>query len=54
MTSIYWPIIFDRVKLGRAVNFMKYLANVIFLISPPKTLVWNKITFRLLNLLNLA
>ena len=41
-------------KLGRAVTFMKYLASVVSLIFLPKTLLWNKITFRLSNLLNLA
>ena len=42
------------IKLGRAVTFMKYLASVVSLIFLPKTLIWNKITFRLSNLLNLA
>ena len=36
----------NRVKLGRAVTFMKYLASVISLIVLPKILIWNKITFR--------
>ena len=36
---------FNRVTLGRAVTFMKYLASVVSLISLPKTLIWNKITF---------
>ena len=44
----------DRVKLGRAVTFMKYLASVVSLIFLLKTLICNKITFRLSNLLNLA
>ena len=44
----------NGVKLGRGVTFMKYLANVVSLIFLPKTLIWNKITFRLSNLLNLA
>ena len=44
----------DRVKLGRAVTFMKYLASVVFLIFLLKTLICNKITLRLSNLLNLA
>ena len=33
--------------LNRAVTFMKYLADVV-------SLIWNKITFRLSNLLNRA
>ena len=44
----------NRVKLGHAVNFMKYLARVVSLIFLPKTLFLNKITFRLSNLLNFA
>ena len=40
---------FNRVTLGRAVTFMKYLASVVSLISLPKTLIWNKITFPALN-----
>ena len=43
----------NRVKLGRAVTFMKYLASTVFLIFPAKTLIWNKITFPVSNLLNL-
>ena len=42
----------NRVKLGRAVTFMKYLASVVSLIFFPKTLIWNKITFPVSNLLN--
>ena len=42
------------VKLGRAVTFVKYLASVVSLIFLPKALIWNKITFRLSNSLNLA
>ena len=42
------------VKLGRAVTFMKYLASVVSLIFPAKTLIWNKITFPVSNLLNFA
>ena len=41
-------------KLGHTVTFMKYLASVVALIFLPKTLIWNKILFRLSNLLNLA
>ena len=44
----------NRVKLGRAVTFMKYLASVVLLIFLPKTLFWNKITFSASNLLNFA
>ena len=44
----------NRVKLGRAVTFMKYLASVVSLIFLAKTLIWNKITFPASNLLNLA
>ena len=44
----------DRVKLGRAVTFIKYLASIVSLIFLPKTLIWNKITLRPSNLLNLA
>ena len=43
----------NRVKLGRAVNFMKYLGSVVSLIFLPETLILNKIALRLLNLLNL-
>ena len=42
----------NRVKLGRAVTFMKYLASVVSLIFLPKILDWNKITFMASNLLN--
>ena len=44
----------NRVKLGRADTFMKYLASVVPLIFLPKTLIWNKIRYWLSNLLNLA
>ena len=44
----------NRLKLGRAVNFMKYLAIVVSLIFLAKTLIWNKISFPTLNLMNLA
>ena len=36
---------FNRLKLGRAVTFMKHLPNVVSLIFLPNTLIWNKITF---------
>ena len=32
----------NRVKLGRAVTFMKYLARVVSLIFLSKTSIWNK------------
>ena len=41
----------NRVKLGRAVTFMKYFASVVSLIFLPKNLIWNKTTFPALNLL---
>ena len=45
----------NRVKLGRAVTFMKYLASVVSLIFLAKTLIWNKITLPAAsNSLNLA
>ena len=43
-----------RIKLRPAVTFMKYLASVTSLLFIPKILIWNKITFRLTNSLNLA
>ena len=44
----------NRVKLGHAVTFMKYLASVVSLIFLVKTLIWNKINFPTSNLLNLS
>ena len=44
----------NRVKLGGAVTFMKYLASAVSLIFLAKTLMWNKITFPTSNSLNLA
>ena len=44
----------NRVKLVHAVAFMNYLASVFSLIYLPKSLIWNKITFRLSSSLNLA
>ena len=35
----------NRVKLGRAVTFMKYFASVISLTFLRKSLIWNKIMF---------
>ena len=54
MNSIYPLIALNRVKLGRAITFMKYLASVVSLTFLAKTLIWNKITFLASNLLNLA
>ena len=45
---------FNCVKLGRAVSFTKYLANVVSLIFPLKTLILDKITLPVSNLLNFA
>ena len=42
----------NRVKPGRGVTFMKYLASVFSLTFLPKTLIWNKITISTLNSLN--
>ena len=44
----------NRVKLGRAVTFMKYLVSVVSLIFLVKTLIWNKFTYPASNSLNLA
>ena len=44
----------NRVQLGHAVTFMKYLASVVSLIFLAKTFIWSKITFPALNSLNLA
>ena len=44
----------NRLKLGRTVTFMKYLASVVSFIFLPKTLTWNKITFPTSTLLNFA
>ena len=44
----------NRVKLGCAVTFMKYLASVVSLTFLTKTLIWNKIAFQALNFLNFA
>ena len=52
MSSIVRLMTLNRV--GHAVTFMKYLPSVVSLIFLTKSLIWNKITFWLLNLLNLA
>ena len=44
----------NRVKLGRAVTFMKYLTSVVSLIFIAITVIWNKITLLASNSLNLA
>ena len=44
----------NRVKPGRTVTFMKYLASVVSLIFLAKTLTWNKITSRASSLLGFA
>ena len=54
MNSNICLITLNRVKLGRAVTFMKYLASVVSLIYLAKILIWNKITFPSSNSLNLA
>ena len=54
MNSINQLITLNRVKLGRAVTFMKYLTSVVSFIFLPKKIFWNKIRFRLSNSLNLA
>ena len=43
-----------RVKLGRTLTFMKYLASLASLKFLPKTLIRNKIKFPYSNSLNLA
>ena len=45
MNSIYWSNDSNRVKLGRAVTFIKYLASAVSLIFLVLTLIWNKVTF---------
>ena len=45
---------FNCVKVGREVTFMKYLASIVTLIFLLKTLIWNKITFPVSDLLNFA
>ena len=54
MNSVSRLMTLNRVKLGGAVTFMKYLASVVSLIFLPKTLIWNKITFLASILLNFA
>ena len=47
-------MIVNRLKLGCAITFTKYLASVVSLIFLAKTLIWNKMNFPTLNLMNLA
>ena len=54
MNSIFSPNDLIRVKLGRVVTFMKYLASIVSLMFLPKSLIWNKITFPASNLLIFA
>ena len=54
MNSIYSPMTPNRLKLGRAVTFMKYFASVVSLMFLPKILIWNKITFLTSKSLNFA
>ena len=44
----------NHVKLGRAVTFIKHLVTVVSVIFLEKSLIWNKITFPVSNLLKLA
>ena len=55
MNSVFIRLMtLNRVKLGRAVRFMKYLGSVISLIFLPKILICNKFMFRLSSSLNIA
>ena len=54
MNSIYFPMTLNRIKLGRVVTFMKQFAGVVILLFLPKTLIWNKIKFKVSSLLNFA
>ena len=47
-------MIVNRLKLGCTITFTKYLASVVSLIFLAKTLIWNKMNFPTLNLMNLA
>ena len=44
----------NLVKLRRVGTCMKYLTSLVPLICQPKTLIWNKSTFRLSNSLNIG
>ena len=55
MNSIYSSIrTLNRVKIGHAFTFMKYLASVVSLTFLLKSLILNKITFRIANAMNLV
>ena len=42
--TLFIPLMtLNRVKLGRAVTFKKYLASIVSLIFLLETLIWNKI-----------
>ena len=43
----------NRLKLGRAVTFIEYIASVVSLKFLAKTLIWNKTNFPTLNLMHL-
>ena len=45
-------MVLNRVKLERAVIFIKCIASVVFLFFPPKALILNKLVFRRSNSLN--
>ena len=45
---------YNRVKLGRAGTFMKYIASVVSLIFLSKALTWNKMILLASNLRNFA
>ena len=53
ITLLIGSMTLNRVKLGREVIFIKYLASAVSLIFLVLTLSWNKITFLAHNLLNL-
>ena len=54
MNFIYSSNDFKSRKPSHAVTCMKYLSSIISIIFLPETLTWNKITFRVSNLLNLS
>lgn len=47
-------IIFNHVKIGGIVTFIKYLASVFYLIILPKTLIWIKMAILGSNILKLS
>ena len=48
---VFCLMILYRVKVKRGVIFIWYIASVVPLIFPPKTLIWNKLVLLALNLL---